>query len=73
MRTLIEIPETQITALKSVCEAQGLSRAEAIRRAIAIYLDQHLPKEVNGFGLWKNSDSQTEDGLRYQKRLREEW
>ena len=34
MRTLVDIPERQITALANICANQRLSRAEAIRQAI---------------------------------------
>jgi len=73
MRTLIEIPEQQIIALKDLCQSQGLSRAEAIRRAIDVYLQQQSPGEVDAFGLWQHNKPEIEDGLEYQKRVREEW
>ena len=73
MRTLIDIPDLQIEELKTLCQAQGLSRAELIRRAIAVYIRQHQQKEVDGFGLWKQNGQHTEDGLQYQKKLRDEW
>lgn len=73
MRTLIEIPEQQIIALKGLCQSQGLSRAEAIRRAIDVYLQQQLPGEVDAFGLWRHNKPEIKDGLEYQKRVREEW
>ncbi len=73
MRTLIDLPEQQITDLKKLCETRGLSRAEIIRRAINSYLLQHKPKQVNSFGLWKSENKQTEDGLEYQQKMRNEW
>ena len=73
MRTLVDIPEQQITDLSLLCKTQGLSRAELIRRAISSYLMQYKPEEVNSFGLWKAENKQTEDGLIYQEKLRNEW
>lgn len=73
MRTLIDIPEQQIKELKNLCQAQGLSRAEIIRRAITVYISQHQKKDSDAFGLWKQKNQTTEDGLQYQKKLRDEW
>ncbi len=73
MRTLVDIPERQIMDLSLLCQTEGVSRAEIIRRAINSYLTQHKPKEINSFGLWKNENKISEDGLEYQKKLRNEW
>ena len=73
MRTLVDIPEQQIVDLSELCQTQGVSRAEIIRRAISTYLIQHKPKEVDSFGLWKTENKISEDGLEYQKKLRNEW
>ena len=35
MRTIIDLPEEQVRGLAALCEAQGISRAEAVRRAVA--------------------------------------
>ena len=35
MRTIIELPDAQIGALKSFCDREGISRAEAVRWAVA--------------------------------------
>lgn len=73
MRTLVDIPEQQITDLSVLCQNQGVSRAELIRRAISSYLLQHKPEEVDSFGLWKAENKTSEDGLKYQQKLRNEW
>lgn len=71
MRTIIDIPEQQIEALKAIGEREGLSRAELMRRAVAEYLARHHgPADDAAFGLWQKRG---EDGLRYQARVREEW
>ncbi|MFV2058106.1 MAG: CopG family transcriptional regulator [Thiohalomonadales bacterium] len=71
MRTIVELPEQQIEALKALSEKEGLSRAELMRRAVAAYLQLHQPDNGEAaFGLWKK---RVENGLHYQKRLRKEW
>ena len=71
MRTIVELPEQQIEALKSLSDKEGLSRAELMRRAVAEYLRlHHHENDELAFGLWKKRD---EDGLDYQQQLRKEW
>lgn len=84
MRALVDIPDSQIETLAELCDAQGISRAEAIRRAIAGYLEQQKGETVDVFGLWAvsrsaanseptDSDAEKQDGLAYQEKLRSEW
>lgn len=71
MRTIISLPDEQAKRLTGVCRRQGLSRAEAVRRALARYLDEHperRPEEV--FGIWRGREA---DGLAYERRRRREW
>jgi len=70
MRTIVDIPDKSIQALDVVCGRENISRAEAIRRAVAVYLAQRKPDEDMAFGLWKGRG---QDGLRYQDGLRDEW
>ena len=71
MRTIIDLPDSQIKALSTICEQNRLSRAELIRRAVDEYLLRHLPEQDDhAFGLWKN---RAEDGLSYQNRVRKDW
>jgi hypothetical protein len=71
MRTIIEIPQPQLDALDGLCRLEGISRAEAIRRAIARLVHETRPTTGNpAFGLWRNRPV---DGLDYQRRLRDEW
>ena len=71
MRTIVELPEQQIEALKAMSEQEGLSRAELMRRAIAEYLAHHQGRVgESAFGLWHD---QGEDGLTRQQKLRQEW
>jgi metal-responsive CopG/Arc/MetJ family transcriptional regulator len=71
MRTIVELPDQQIEALKAMSEQQGLSRAELMRRAVAEYLEHHqLASSEEAFGLWKE---RCKDGVEYQQHLRQEW
>jgi hypothetical protein len=48
-----------------------VSRAEAVRRAVAEHLRRHHTGEAKrAFGMWRDM---AEDGLAYQERLRSEW
>lgn len=70
MRTLVDIPDRQIKDLMAICEAEKVSRAEAIRQAISLYLKNKKPEEVDAFGIWKDKNI---DGLTYQEQMRSEW
>lgn len=70
MRTIIEIPENQLKDLSHICTSQNISRAEAIRRAITIYVSEELNQEDSAFGIWK---SRKINSLNYQNNLRKEW
>ena len=71
MRTLIDIPEEDLSLLNKLSEIKDMSRAELVRQAISIYLEPHkLAERVDGFGLWANRPV---DGLAYQERIRSEW
>jgi metal-responsive CopG/Arc/MetJ family transcriptional regulator len=70
MRTLVDIPEPQLAKLTAISKAKKLSRAEVIRQAIATYVEtQPTRPEDIAFGIWKGG----EDGVKYQRRLRDEW
>ena len=68
MRTIVDIPETQLRRLDVKAKTAGVSRAELIRRALDAWLG---PTEVLGvaqvFGLWGNG---AVAGRKYQKRIR---
>ena len=71
MRTLIDVPESDLKVLNQLSRAAKVSRAELVRRAIRAYLEEHNVAGRSGaFGLWKDTQ---EDGLAYQERLRAEW
>ena len=71
MRTIIQLPDDQAEQLAEVSRNQGISRAEAVRRALARYLEEHRQRRREDvFGLWSG---RREDGLAYERRLRKEW
>jgi metal-responsive CopG/Arc/MetJ family transcriptional regulator len=71
MRTIVELPEEQLRALTELCRRQKISRAEAIRRAVAEYARRRLAAESGrAFGIWRG---RRVDGLAYERRLRREW
>ena len=71
MRTIIELPDDQLEALEKLCSTDRISRAEAIRRAIAAHLRQHQAVDrKRAFGLWR---ARHPDGLKYQETRRREW
>ncbi len=72
MRTLVDIPASELEALNALSKSEGVSRAESIRRAIKAYvvLKTPMPRLEDGFGLWKGQDI---DGLEFQLKIRSEW
>lgn len=72
MRTIIDLPSAQLDALDAVCKREGISRAEAIRRAVADSVGKTTASgRKAAFGLWRGRRSP--DGLTYERRLRREW
>jgi hypothetical protein len=70
MRTLVDIPDTQLAQLTAIGQAKKVPRAEVIREAIAAYIEtQPNPARDAAFGIWQGE----EDGLEYQRRIRDEW
>jgi hypothetical protein len=71
MRTIVELPDDQVTALDTWCVREGVSRAEGVRRAVGEYLlRDRAATTAAAFGLWRGRKL---DGLSYQKTLRAEW
>ena len=72
MRTIVELPNDQIEALDGICRREGISRAEAIRQAVSLLMQERgASRSGLGFGIWQGR--RTGDGLAYQERLRREW
>lgn len=71
MRTIIELPKEQVDALDDHCRREDISRAEAVRRAVAEHLRKYSQSAArSAFGLWRG---RRVDGLKYQETLRREW
>ena len=71
MRTIVDIPERDIARLTEFSRREGISRAEAVRRAIALFLREQVALEkVDAFGLWRDREI---DALHYEDKLRSEW
>lgn len=77
MRTIIELTDEQIEGLRRLCEREGISRAEAVRRGVELLLrekdariEERRAALDAAFGMWKDRDI---DGVEYQRKLRAEW
>jgi hypothetical protein len=75
MRTIIDIPIERLKHLDRWASEHNISRAEAIRRAVADLLDRTGQAKNTGFGLWAQGEPipAERDGLRLQQALRDEW
>lgn len=76
VRTIIDLPEDQVRALKAYCERKGISRAEAVRRAVARLLETESDERTRrqeaikaAFGIWKDR----RDAQETLDELRAEW
>jgi hypothetical protein len=75
VRTIVDLPDEQIRALDAYSKKYGVSRAEAVRRAVAKFLPKRRQRKVDfrnhpAFGSWKDRDV---DSVKYQRNLRAEW
>ena len=76
VRTIVDLPEEQIKALDAYRRRHGISRAEAVRRAVAAFVPRKAPKKIDfrrhpAFGSSKTF--RREDSVDLVRRLREEW
>ena len=70
VRTIIDLPEPDRQLLDALCRQRGMSRAEALRQALALWLEQQQPDHGQVFGLWRDRPG---DALSLQEALRQEW
>jgi predicted transcriptional regulator len=71
MRTLIDLPDSQIPALADRCERVRQPRAAIIREAVAEFLERHAVRSMDSaYGLW---GAEGTEGLAYQEKARTEW
>lgn len=70
-RILIDLSDDVIQRLDNLKQLRNQPRAELLREAIELYLDQQSASVIrDALGLWGN---QQDDGLEYERKLREEW
>lgn len=74
-RTIVDLPDDDLSRLDEVAEQQAVSRASVLREAVAEYVIRKskapaTPKPLTGFGSLKGyyGEAQT-----YQDQLRTEW
>ena len=71
MRIKISLPDEQAERLAKLCRDEGISRAEAVRRAVRRYLEEHRPaRGEDAFGMWRGRQA---DGPSYERSIRSEW
>ena len=71
MRTIVDLPQSIIDELDELARREDISRAEAVRRAMASYLEsKRIARGDAAFGIWK---SRKIDALAYEDDLRGEW
>ena len=72
MRTIVEMPQQDLSDLNALSKEEHISRAEAIRRAVGQYLRawKAAHTATDAFGAWKNRKV---SGLEYEDRVRAEW
>ncbi|WP_052572933.1 CopG family transcriptional regulator [Haloferula sp. BvORR071] len=74
-RTIVDLPDEDLSRLDEVAEQQSVSRAALLREAVAEYVIRKskapaVPKPLTGFGSLKGYYG---EALAYQDELRGEW
>ncbi|MDK9357894.1 ribbon-helix-helix protein, CopG family [Lelliottia sp. V106_10] len=70
-RILLDLSDDVLQRLDDLKQLRNKPRAELLREAVEQYLDRQSSSVIReALGLW--GDSQ-EDGLEYERNLREEW
>ncbi|EGT0663961.1 MULTISPECIES: ribbon-helix-helix domain-containing protein [Citrobacter] len=72
-RILLDLSDDVIKRLDDLKVQRNLPRAELLREAVEQYLERQDRAEItisNALGLWQGCE---EDGVEYQRKLREEW
>ncbi len=73
MRTIVDIPDTQVKILDQVSKKKKVSRAKIIRQAVTNYISNYVNSKKSydsAFGIWREKKL---DSLEYQQKLRDEW
>lgn len=70
-RILLDLSDEAIKRLDDLKQQRNLPRAELLREAVEQYLERQAETTIsNALGIWQGCE---EDGVEYQKKLREEW
>lgn len=70
-RILLDLSDEVIRRLDDLKQQRNLPRAELLREAVEQYLERQAETTIsNALGIWQGCE---EDGVEYQKKLREEW
>ncbi len=70
MRTIVDLPEQDLQAIKDMARRENTSQAEMLRRAVRLYLETRREQvDPHVFGIWHGR----QDGVGYQQALRDEW
>ncbi|MEG0801572.1 MAG: CopG family transcriptional regulator [Citrobacter sp.] len=70
-RILLDLSDEMIKRLDDLKVQRNLPRAELLREAVEQYLERQSNTTIsNALGLWQGCE---EDGVEYQRKLREEW
>ena len=71
MRTIVDLRDDQLAELDAISAEERISRAEALRRAVDVYLRERKRDAARkAFGSWRHKNL---DGLEYTRAIREEW
>lgn len=74
MRTIVDLPEAQIKALDSYRKREGISRAEAVRRAVEAFVPRGGKIDFAAHPAFGSSQrARREDSVKTVQRLRREW
>lgn len=60
-RTIIDLPQSQLRDLDALCASLGISRAEAVRRAVQAFLLKTSDGDARCFGMWTGDESDEPD------------
>ncbi|WP_436877162.1 CopG family transcriptional regulator [Siccibacter turicensis] len=70
-RILLDLPDEAIRRLDHLKQRRNTAKAELLREAVEQYLERQTHNVLqDALGLWGQA---AEDGLEYERKLREEW
>jgi len=75
MRTIVDLPAEQVAALDAYTKAEGISRAEAVRRAVAAFVPRHGERHgsLRDHPAFGSSKGKAVDSVEQVRKLRAEW